>query len=74
MIHSAPKVLHEKKRRALLLPESPVSVANPIGLNEQRRCRDVPMLLCHASFIPLFARIQGVELLNAVHDEPPRPD
>jgi hypothetical protein len=36
MIHSAPKMLHEKKRRAALLSEPAVGEANPVGFNEPR--------------------------------------
>src|SRR6267154_3158489 len=45
MIHSAPKMLHEKKRRADLLSEPAVGEANPVGFNELRGGRDV--LVCH---------------------------
>src|ERR1700676_3843951 len=45
MIHSAPKMLHEKKRRAALLSEPAIGEANPVGFNELRGGRDV--LVCH---------------------------
>ena len=36
MVHSAPKMLHENKRRAALLSEPAVGEANPVGFNELR--------------------------------------
>src|SRR6202048_4415483 len=55
MIHSAPKMLHEKKRRAAFLSEPAVGEANPVGFNELRGGRDGSV--CHASFFrhTLFA-------------------
>jgi hypothetical protein len=57
MIHSAPKMLHEKNWRAALLSEPAVGEANPIGFDELRGGRDV--LICHASFFPFCARARA---------------
>jgi hypothetical protein len=54
MIHSAPKMLHEEKRRAALLSELAVGEANPAGFNELRGGRDVSV--SHASFFPFYPR------------------
>lgn len=53
MIHSALKMLHEKKWRSAFLPEPAVGEANPIGLNELGWGGDV--FLCHALFVPFCA-------------------
>src|SRR5229473_6222162 len=54
MIHSAPKMLHEKKRRAALLSEPAVGEANTVGFNELRGGRDV--FVCHRSSCSALAR------------------
>jgi len=46
MIHSAPKMLHEKKRCPAFLSEPAVREANPVRFNELRGGRDVSV--CHA--------------------------
>jgi hypothetical protein len=58
MIHSASKMLHEKKRRAALLSEPAVGEANPVGFNELRGGRDVSV--CHGSFCSTRTRQPGV--------------
>jgi hypothetical protein len=53
MIHSAPKMLHEKKRRAALLSEPAVGEVNTVGFNELRGGRDVfvsIVLFCARSY------------------------
>src|ERR1700733_932608 len=45
MIHSATKMLHEKKWRAALAFEPAIGEANPVGFNELRWGRDT--LVCH---------------------------
>src|SRR5258707_9908053 len=54
MIHSAPKMLHEKKRRPALLSEPAVGEANTVGFNELRGGRDV--FVCHRSSCSALAR------------------
>ncbi len=56
MIHPAPKMLHEEKRRAAFLSEPAIGEANPIGFNELRGGRDVSV--CHASFVPFSQRLR----------------
>src|SRR5258708_32836106 len=43
MIHSAPKMLHEKNRRAALLYEPAVGEGNPGGFNDMRLDRDLSL-------------------------------
>jgi hypothetical protein len=59
MIHSASKMLHEKKWRFAFLPKPAVSEANPFGLDELGWGGDV--FLCHASLVPFcaVARVAG---------------
>jgi hypothetical protein len=65
MIHSAPKMLHEKKRRAALMSEPAVGEANAAGFNELRGGRDVSV--CHASFFRSSrTRQPGVSLVAVV--------
>ena len=59
MIHSAPKMLHEKKRRAAFLSEPPVGEANPVGFNELRWGRNVSV--CHASSLPFCAHTSQLD-------------
>jgi hypothetical protein len=54
MIHSAPEMLHEEKRRAVLLSETAVSETNPLRFNGLCGGRDVSV--CHATFVPLCVR------------------
>ena len=67
MIHSAPKMLHEEKRRAALLPESTVGEANPAGFNKLRGGRDVSV--CHVSFFPFYPHAPTRSFSRAVLGE-----
>jgi len=49
MIHSAPKMLHEKKRCPAFLSEPAVREANPVRFNELRGGRDVSVYHARSS-------------------------
>jgi hypothetical protein len=60
MIHSAPKMLHEKKRRAAFLSEPAICKANPIRFNELCGGRDVSVWHCFCPACAL-ARANSVD-------------
>jgi hypothetical protein len=61
MIHSAPKMLHEKKRRAAFLSEPAEGEANPISFDEL--CGGSDVSIRHA-FSSCFALVRAHSVIG----------